>query len=136
MGAAQTETGDTDAPPDDRPAPSTPRELLAAELRPGDPAVRLNSDEWYIVVERLDAPAGAIASDYGGTLDEWHPVDAEAEVVAAVPFSALDRAVVSPRDVEGVRQLVDGENLLGVLLAHIRVSWVCERSPSSAHLFE
>jgi len=93
-----TDTATADAIGDRPEPPFTVAELLDAPLRRGDAAVRLTLPDWYVVVGHCDAPAGEIASDYGGTLDEWHPVDADADIVEVAP---LDRLRDCPAHIEG-----------------------------------
>ncbi|MFD1687604.1 hypothetical protein [Halobellus litoreus] len=108
MRAARTETAATEphAPPDGRDDPDTVAELLDTELRPGDAAVRLHRPEFYVVTRHLDAPAGEIASDYGGSLSDWVSVEDDTAVVAAVPLDRLDNCPARIEDNASIFQAV------------------------------
>lgn len=87
-------------------APSTPRELLAWPLEPGDAAAHLYTDEWYFIINQPNETAGELRATAGGTIAEWAEVDDEAAVFDAVPKRRLRRSVARIGGLDDVLQAV------------------------------
>lgn len=86
--------------------PRTPAELLEAPIEAGDMAIDVRTDTWYIVLETLDAPAGEVEIDPGGTVAEWEGCDPDAEVVEAVALDEIQDTANAWDSVADVRDAV------------------------------
>lgn len=76
---------------DTRPVPSSPRALVETPIEPGDVAVSLDTDAFFLVVDRPDRPAGEYPLDgLDTTVASWYDVDESADVLEVVELADLE----------------------------------------------